>query len=346
MSDERLDTLRYLPRRDVVRVCAELDLVDSVKRTLIDHAEGRTTLPEEAYLPWHTSDGAFARSLTLPGAVWGERPALGAKVINSSLANPDRGLPRAQGLTLVFDRERAHPVALMEAAYISALRTSAYTVLSARTLAAAEPERIGVLGCGALGEQHVTLLAEEYPGAEFVLFDAVEGRARALAGRFAADGPAVRAVSRARDAVDGCAIVVTTTTTTTGYLPEVWLSPGALVAHVSLDDVLPDVVHRAGLLVVDDWGLIKADDRRLLGRMYRSGELLGPDEAAPPGPGPAPRAVDASLGEILSGRRPGRRTPEQTVLSNPFGMGVLDVAIAAAVHEYADLHDIGMRLPV
>ncbi|NEE17781.1 ornithine cyclodeaminase, partial [Streptomyces sp. SID7499] len=80
-----------------------------------------------------------------------------------------------------------------------------------------------------------------------------------------------------------------------------------------LDDVLPDVVHRAGLLVVDDWGLIKADDRRLLGRMYRSGELLGPDEAAPPGPGPAPRAVDASLGEILSGRRPGRRTPEQTV---------------------------------
>lgn len=225
MSDEQLDTLRYLPRRDVVRVCAELDLVDSVTRTLIDHAEGRTTLPEEAYLPWETSDGAFARSLTLPGAVWGERPALGAKVINSSLANPGRGLPRAQGLTLVFDRERAHPVALMEAAYISALRTSAYTVLTARTLAAAEPGRIGVIGCGALGEQHVRLLAEEYPGAEFVVFDAVEGRAPALAGRFAADGLAVRPVSRARDAVDGCAIVVTTTTTTTGYLPEAWLSP-------------------------------------------------------------------------------------------------------------------------
>ena len=40
------------------------------------------------------------------GAVWGDRPAVGLKVINSSLDNPSRGLPRAQGWT--FRRPGQH----------------------------------------------------------------------------------------------------------------------------------------------------------------------------------------------------------------------------------------------
>ncbi|MEV8510696.1 ornithine cyclodeaminase family protein [Dactylosporangium sp. NPDC051484] len=337
--------LLYLTRADVRQLCAGLDVVAAVARTLVLHAEGRTTLPEEAYLPWHTTDGHFARSLALPGAVWSDRPAIGLKVINSSLANPGRGLPRAQGLTLLFDRERAHPVAIMEAAHISALRTAAYTVLSARTLAVAQPRRIGVVGAGALGEQHVELLAGEYPGAAFVLFDHVAERAEAVAARLTLGGLAVSAVGSAEAAVRDSEIVVTTTTTTTGYIPHEWLSPGALLAHVSLDDVLPDVVRRADLLIVDDWDLIKADDRRLLGRMYRSGDLVGADDPVPAEPS-APRRVDASLGDVLAGRHPGRRKQDEIVLSNPFGMGVLDVAVAGEVYALACDSGVGLRLPV
>jgi ornithine cyclodeaminase/alanine dehydrogenase-like protein (mu-crystallin family) len=353
------DGLRYLTRAEVVRAAGELDPVAVVRDALVLHASGRTTLPDEAYLGWETTDGRSARGLALPGALWGPEPALGVKLINSSLANPDRGLPRAQGLTVVFDRETAYPVALMEAAYLSALRTSAYSVLSVRLLGPPDPTKVAVVGCGALGEAHVRLLAAELPGAWFALYDASMPRAEALAAALRAEGTDCRPVPTAEFAVRGAGIVVTTTTTTTGYIPYDWLAPGALIAHVSLDDVLPDVVRRADLVVVDDWPLVRADDRRLLGRMYRTGDLVGPGEAAPgrvgpggagsgqAGPGGAPhrvRAVDAALADVVAGRHPGRTSADQIVLSNPFGMGILDVAFAAEVLRVARREGLGTVL--
>lgn len=326
--------LRVLRRDDVLAAAVDVDPVASVEATLLAHARGATTLPDEAYLPWYTASGAFARSLALPGAVWGDRPAVGLKVINSSLDNPARGLPRAQGWTFLFDPDTARPVAMLEAAWISATRTAAYTVLSARRLAAPGLARIAVLGCGALADSHLDLLAAEYPDAAVVVHDLDPARARSLAARRRAE-----VADDPRAAVDGAGLVVCTTTTTTGYLALDWLAPGTLVAHVSLDDVLSEVVTGADLVVVDDWDLVAADDRRLLGRMLRQGTLAPPGETRA-----GARTVDTTLAEVVAGTHPGRARPDDVVLSNPFGMGVLDVALAAAVHDAALARDLGTVL--
>lgn len=338
--------LRVLGHDEVRRAAADLDPVSVVRDTLIHHAEGATTLPDEAYLPWHTDRGAFARSLALPGAVWSERPAIGLKIINSSLENLERGLPRAQGLTFLFDPDTARPQVMMEAAWLSATRTAAYTMLSVRLLAAPETTRVAVLGCGALAEAHLRLLSAELPGAEVVLYDLDPGRADAVAARWddPSGGLRVRTATDPRSAVTGAGLVVCTTTTTTGYVAHDWLAPGALVAHVSLDDVLPDVIARADLLVVDDWDLVAADDRRILGRLYRSGDVTGPDGQHVTGTPEAGRRVDATLAGIVAGTHPGRSAATDIVLSNPFGMGVLDVALAGAVREVAEREDIGTLL--
>ncbi len=328
--------LRVLGHGDVVTAARDVDPVAVVAATLTAHARGATTLPDEAYLPWRTASGASARSLALPGAVWGEQPAVGLKMINSSLDNPGRGLPRAAGWTFLFDPDTARPVAMLSAAWISATRTAAYTVLSARLLAAAPVGRVAVLGCGALGEAHLRLLAAEYPDATWVLHDLDPARARTTAAHWPRTGIA----DDPRTAVNGADLVVCTTTTTTGYLALDWLAPGTLVAHVSLDDALPEVVLGADLLVVDDYGLVAADDRRILGRMIRDGRVCAPGEIAP-----GARAVDATLAAVVAGTHPGRARDTDVVLSNPFGMGVLDVALAAAIHDAAVALDLGTVLP-
>lgn len=338
--------LRVLGHEQVRRAAADLDPVAVVRDTLIHHAEGATTLPDEAYLPWHTERGAFARSLALPGAVWSDRPAVGLKIINSSLENLERGLPRAQGLTFLFDPDTARPRVMMEAAWLSATRTAAYTVLSVRLLGGPGITRVGVLGCGALADAHLRLLSAELPGAEVVLYDLDPDRADAVAARW--DGPEgglrVRTATDPRSAVDGAGLVVCTTTTTTGYVAHDWLAPGALVAHVSLDDVLPEVIERADLLVVDDWDLVAADDRRVLGRLYRSGDVTGPAGQHVAGAPESGRRVDATLADVVTGKHPGRAAADDIVLSNPFGMGVLDVALAGAIREVAEREDIGTVL--
>jgi ornithine cyclodeaminase len=338
------DGIRYLNRADVVRAAGGLDPVAIIREALTLHAEGRTTLPDEAYLRWSASDGSFARSLTLPGALWGERPAIGVKMINSSLGNPGRRLPRAQGLTALFDLDTAYPVALLEGAYLSALRTSGYTALSVLLLGRGHLGKIAVIGCGALADAHVRLLASRFPDVWFSLYDEIPQRHDDLVAALAADGFDCRPVASAEDAVREAAVVITTTTTTVGYLPFRWLAPGALVAHVSLDDVLPDVVAQCALLIVDDWRLVSADDRRLLGRMFRSGDLLGPKGEPYARIGSAARKVDAELADVVTGRHPGRASADQIILSNPFGMGILDVALAAEVLRAAERDGIGTML--
>lgn len=338
--------IRYLTRAEVIKAVARLDPVAVVRSTLELYASGHITLPDEAYLPWQTSAGDSARSLVLPGALWGADPAIGVKVINSSLANPDRGLHRAQGLTLLFDRETAYPVAMMEAAYLSALRTSAYSALSVELLGPPELTKIAVVGCGVLGECHVRLLAQRLPGAWFALYDVAAARRDNLVSALAGEDIDCRAAGSAEQATREAQIVITTTTTPTPYLRFDWLLPGALVAHVSLDDVHPEVVTRADLVLVDDWRLVSNDDRRLLGRMYRSGELCGPDAAADAVSSERVRRVDATLADVVAGRHPGRTAPTQTVLSNPFGMGILDVALAAAALRAAQELDLGVLLPI
>jgi ornithine cyclodeaminase len=105
-------------------------------------------------------------------------------------------------------------------------------------------------------------------------------------------------------------------------------------------------VEHADLVFVDDWNLVRDDSRRVLGRMYREGSLVGPETATGRSQAPGSRAVDGTLADVLSGRHPGRIEKNQIVLSNPFGMGILDVAVAARVVDRALAMGLGRKLPI
>jgi ornithine cyclodeaminase len=156
-------------------------------------------------------------------------------------------------------------------------------------------------------------------------------------------GIAVEIVTQPEAAARQGQLVITTTTTTEGYIPFAWLQPGAILLHVSLDDVLPDVVLQAQCVVVDDWQLVKNDPRRLLGRMYRAGQISGPDDPVRKDGQPC-RRIDAQLGEIITGSKPGRQSQDDIILVNPFGLAIEDVALAASVYQKAQKLGIGQYL--
>ncbi|MCX4850965.1 ornithine cyclodeaminase family protein [Streptomyces sp. NBC_00893] len=344
---------RHLTRSDVIEAARDVDIVAAVAEALRLHSAGHSVLPEEAYLGWTTPQGDAARLLAMPGALTeeGRAPVIGMKTINASIGNPARGIPRAQGFTLLLDPETARPRALMEAAYISAMRTAAVTALAVRHLAVAEPRGLALLGCGALAQAHIALLLRTVPTLRRItLYDVAPDRAKSVAHHIAtlpaaadietavADGP--------REAVRDAEVVVPVTTVTQGYIEPDWLRPGALVCHVSLDDLTEAAVLAAGTVIVDDWSLVRDDPRRLLGRMHRAGTLLGPDGTPRQGvtARPGARPVDGTLGDVIAGRHPGRRDQDEIVVSNPFGMSILDVAVADRIHARAEAAGLGTRL--
>lgn len=338
------EELLYVDSDTVRSILDDADVLSPVRSALIAYTDGTTYLPEEAYLGWATADGAHARSICLPAGIPTDAGlTLGLKVINSSLSNTRHGLPRASGLAMLFDPETARVRAVMACAYLSSTRTAAVSCLAIEACAVRR-EVVGLIGCGVLGARHVELLLSRGGVARVVLFDADPGTAEALARRLA-DGSrrgtcVVEVVDSAHAAVRQADVVVTATTTTEGYIAVGWLRPGAVLVHVSLDDVLPEVVETCGWLVVDSWQLVSADRRRLLGRMVGEGRLVGPDASVSGGQ----RRLDAELGDVLAGRRPGRASNDDVVLVNPFGMGVGDVALMSLVYAEALRRDVGTRL--
>ncbi|HEU4392011.1 MAG TPA: hypothetical protein VFR04_00090 [Solirubrobacterales bacterium] len=334
-----MSELLYLSAEDVAAVMRELDPVALMRQVLSLHAEGETVLPPEAYLSWTPPGGGSARSLGMPGQIGGRFNAVGTKIINANVDNPGRGLPRASGLTILFDPVTARPACAMHAALISATRTAAISTAAAEQLRPSTGTTAALIGVGTIGRVHLDLIESHLPElTEIAIYDDDRERGRGLLGNGRTAGLSLAA--SAEEAVRGASVVVTTTTTTTGYIPYEWLSPGAVLVHVSLDDALPDVVEKADLVLVDDWELVRDDPRRLLGRLYRAGKLHGPGEANGDG-----RAVDASIGEVMVGAHPGRSNDDEVILVNPFGMAIADIALAKEVYDGAHAAGLGVSLP-
>lgn len=329
--------VRYLTAADVRAACDALDPVAAVHHALIEHAHRRSVMPHEAYLSWEAGDGSPCRSISMPAFAAG---IAGTKVINANPANPARGLDRASGMILLYERDSAEVLAILAAAPVSALRTAAVTVLAARALGRRPLGRVALIGAGRLAEAHLELLLREQLGiSEIAVFDTVAQRARHLCDGACCTVPVVAAAS-ARSAIAGAGLVIPVTTTTEGYIEPGWLEPGTLLVNVSLDDPLPELVLECELLLVDDWDAVAHDRRRLLGRLHAAGRLDGPAAA----PRPGVRRVDAELGDVLAGRHPGRFRPEDVVVVNPFGLAVEDIALAADAYGVGVERGLGVEL--
>ncbi|MER7421042.1 ornithine cyclodeaminase [Micromonospora peucetia] len=326
-----------LSRADVRNCLRELDPVDVVRATLADHDRGHCLLPAEAYLRWENSHGAYTRSIGMPGAVLSARPSYGMKVINASVSNPTVGLERAGGIGLCFDAETARVTTIMEAGLLSAVRTAAVTAVGVDAAGYAAASSLTIVGCGAQGRMHAALLRRRLPDLRTVsLFD----RSPEAAHRLAAvhdDGHLELTVhTDAREAVAAGEIVVLTTTADEGYVEPDWLRPGALVVNVSLGDLTDAAFLDAAAVYVDDLDLVAENPRRPLGRLMAAGLVARPDDADGTG-----RRIDATLGGLLTGRYSPLGVATPHIVLNPFGMGVLDVALYAAISAHASRTGVG-----
>lgn len=327
--------LRVLDRAVVERCVAAFDPLAVVESALRSHATGSTVLPAEAYMEWSNQAGAHCRSIAMPGGVPGrDGPAYGVKIINAAVSNPSAGMDRAGGVTMLFDPGTARPYLMADAGYLSALRTAAYTLLSLRHLGPQACESISLIGCGALAREHLRLLARYYPSITTAcVYDLDPGRIRALGDWAAHSTPGITVASchSAAEAVAASTVVITVTTSREPYIERDWLRPACFVAHVSLDDLTEKVFLEAEAVFVDDATLVRDNPRRILGRLMAEDKIHEPA---------------GTLGEVLVGARQAVRPHDGVVVSNPFGMSILDIALLEQVARTAEEAGLGCLLRV
>src|SRR5258708_11244265 len=119
--------------------------VEAVRGALIAHARGEWTLPPKVYVT------------NYPAGDFRAMPALGAghallKWVTSFPGNPLQGLPTVTGVVLLSDAENGQLRAVLDAAAVTALRTSAAAVLAAETLGRGDTTTAALIGRGVNGQ--------------------------------------------------------------------------------------------------------------------------------------------------------------------------------------------------
>lgn len=334
------NTLLYLNSRQVKEICVELNTIEIIREVFALYAAKKAILPNEAYLTWVNTNEESARSLNMPSFIGGKYQTAGTKIINANIANTKKGLPRASGLTLLFDPLTAQVACIMEGAYISSLRTASVSMLAIDILRKKNlVADVSVIGLGIQGRAHLEYLLSHVTGVGKIhIYDNDAVMLEKTAERFR-KSKKIYVSKTAREAVSNSDIIITATTTTKGYIAFDWLRKGALVIHVSLDDLLPEVVEKADVLIVDDWNLVKTDNKRLFGRMYGKEQLRGPDDRK----GSIPY-VHAEFADIITSKKVGRKNNDQIIIFNPFGLAFEDIGIAHHVYRIALKEKIGTYL--
>lgn len=303
--------------------------VEIVRDAYLAHHRGEAVNPSSHFL--RLPHRAGARIIALPAWLGGDAPVAGIKWIASFPENLRSGLPRASAVILLNDDETGYPYACLEGSVISAARTAASAALAAAAIVEERRARVlGIVGTGLIARYVYTFLLRTGWRVERVCLhdrDPAEAR-RFAAGVCEPDRHAEVTVADDTAALMRRADLVLFTTT--AGAPDVddpaLLSHAPVVLHLSLRDLAPSMILAAQNLVDDVDHVMTAGTSLHLAEQQERSRWF----------------VNGSLAELLRGELTLDRA--RPIVFSPFGMGVLDMALARWVFDRARAEGDVVRL--
>jgi ornithine cyclodeaminase len=250
----------------------------------------------------------------------------GVKLISLMPRNKPPQYSSHLGLVLLFEAEHGQPVALLDAAEITAIRTAAASGLATRLLARKEAGDLALLGAGEQARSHLEAMLCVRPLRRIRVWARDRDKARLFAeAQGARYRIAIETSATVREAIAGADIICTTTKAREPILQGDWLTPGV---HLNL--VGSSIATAAE---VDTAAVVKArffvDCRN--STVNEGGEYLQALKAG----AITPEHIVAEIGEVANGSKVGRSSPLEVTLYKSLGIAPQDLASAHYVLEKA-----------
>lgn len=312
--------VQLIEATEIDAVLSIVDCVQLMEDTLRALDAGEAVQPVRTVL--HLPDGTGSL-YTMPAFTAAPR-ALATKLITIWPGNDAKGMPTHQGLVVVFDPDTGAPVALLDAARLTAIRTAAVSAVATRALARPDARELAILGAGAQARPHIEALLTARPFRRVRIWNRTPERSGRLAAALRAYFEIeVESVTSARDAVRGADVVCTLTGAPSPVLEGDWLTPGVHVNAIGgstryARELDSTAVARAHIFVDTVEGARNEAGDLLI--PWQEGRIAGPEEWTP-------------LGAVLRGQRAGRESALEITLFKSLGLAVEDAAAASVVVE-------------
>jgi 2,3-diaminopropionate biosynthesis protein SbnB len=302
-------------------------VLDLVRQTYLNHEAGRSVNPDSYFLRF--PDKPEARIIALPAFLDSRVPVAGIKWISSFPANIEISVPRASAVLILNDYGTGYPIACLEAAQISAARTAASAAVAADVLRPGgyRGTRTAVIGAGVIARNVCDYLTDAGLTPDtYVVHDLHAGSGRALVSHLTDRLRIPAEFTPDLDAALDADTVVFTTTAGTPYVHTPF-RPGQLALNLSLRDLAPEVILAAANVFDDVEHCIKSNTSPHLAEQLTGGREF----------------VTGTLAGVINGDV--TLPDDRAVVFSPFGLGVLDLALGAFVHQRARAAGMTVAVP-
>jgi len=293
------------------------DAIRAVKKAFIELSSGRAVVPPRTRL----EIPGFRTTALVMSAYLPQSKRLGLKLISLCEDNPAKGLPVAQAIAIIMDAESGTPLAVMEAAYLTAVRTGAASGAATDVLARRDARVAAIFGAGVQGRTQLQAISAVRPIRKAFIFDinpsAAANYAMEMGKKLSLDVEPAASPQALREAD----IISTATTSIMPIFLDRDLKPGVHINAIGsykphIREIPGETVMRAKVYV---------DQRQAC--LEEAGDLIIPlregliDEGH----------IRAEIGEVLAGLKPGRISGDDITLFKSVGNAAQDLAIACLV---------------
>lgn len=309
--------------------------------------------PEKSPFPEMPIDGPDRRYMAMPAYLGAPFDMAGMKWYGSNVANKEKGLPRSILTLILNDKDTGAPLAFMSANILSAYRTGAVPGVGFKYFAKEDASTIGIVGPGVMSKTALAAAMAVRPGLKTVK---VKGRGKASLDAFIehvhTEYPDVEvyAVDTIEEAVRDSDIVSVSTSSPTGdpalypYIAEEWIKPGAIIESTAALRFNDDFIINRARTVTDNIKLYEAWEEEMKPDAYNIVPI------------PAVRVMDLiaegkmkseqidDLGDVIMGKIPVHRDPDEIVIYSVGGMPIEDIAWGTIVYRNALEKGIGVKL--
>jgi ornithine cyclodeaminase len=320
--------IRVLRGTDVRRFLPMPECVDLMHRTMIAVSERRVVLPLRSVM---VMPGDLGMMGNMPGYL-ADPECFGVKLVSLIPRNKPPQYSSHLGLVLLFEAEHGRPVALLDAAEITAIRTAAASGLATRLLARPNAGDLALLGAGEQARSHLAAMLAVRALRRIRVWARDKDKAAAFAKlEGERHGIHIEASASVREAVDGADIICTLTKAREPILLGDWLAAGvhlnvvgsSIAATAEIDT--PAVVKSRFFV---DYRESTVNEGGEYLRALKTGAITS-------------EHILGEIGEVANGSKVGRRSAADVTLYKSLGIAPQDLASAHHVLQKARAAGVG-----
>lgn len=323
--------IRVLRAADVRALLPMRECIEVMRRTMVALSEGRAVAPLRSIMAMPDARGMLGN---MPGYL-SDPECFGVKLVSLMPRNKPPRYSSHLGLVLLFESEHGCPVAILDAAEITVIRTAAASGLATRLLARQDAGDLAILGAGEQARSHLEAMLEVRPLRRIRVWARDRGKAEVFANtegtRLAV---AIEIAGSVEQAVEGADIICTLTKAREPILLGDWISAGAHLNIVGSSiaeaaEIDTAAVARSRFFVDCRNSTVNEGGEYL--RALRSGAITAAH-------------IAAEIGEVANGSKPGRTSADEVTLYKSLGVAPQDLASAHYVLDGARSAGIGQLI--